>query len=355
MKMMKTMKKTITFLLLLAVSITLYAQQVSNVQTHFTGSNIEVFYTLTTNKPVDIELQYSLDDGATYQTCHTVSGDWQSQTSGNKNMTWECAEDGILDANVVFKIGIKQTEIQTTQTETETKPVVPSEIKTKQTDSAEIEMILVKGGIFRMGCEDNGCDPNEKPVHNISLNDFFIGKYEVTQAQWKAIMNNNPSTFRGDDLPVDNVSWYDIQVFIRSLNAKTGKKYRLPTEAEWEYAAKGGRQSKGYTYSGSNSIDVVSWYIVNSGGITHLVDDKQPNELGIYGMSGNVREWCYDWYGRYNQANQANPVGSLSGSERVLRGGWFSANEQYCRNTARNFAAPQSKYSDLGFRLALSN
>jgi len=299
------MKKIIIFLLLPAVSVTLYAQQIKNLKTRFTGSNIEVTYTLNTDKPVNIELQYSVDNGATYQTCHTISGDWQFQTSGNKTMTWECADDGVLDANIVFKIGIKQAEMQTAQTETET----------RQTERAEIEMIFVKGGIFRMGCEGNGCNPNEKPAHNVSLDNFYIGKYEVTQAQWKAIMDNNPSFFRGDDLPVENVSWNDVRAFIRSLNAKTGKKYRLPTEAEWEYAAKG----------------------------------------GIYDMGSNVREWCYDWYGRYNKANQANPVGSLSGSERVIRGGRFSTIEKYCRNTARSFAAPQRKHHDLGFRLVLLN
>ena len=327
-------------MLLLAVYPTLCAQQISNMKTHFTGSNIEVAYTLTTNKPVDIELQYSTNNGVTYQTCNTVNGDWQSQTSGNKKMTWECADDGIFNADVVFKIGIKQ-EI---------------EIETGQTEPAEIEMIPVMGGIFRMGCENNTeCDANEKPVHTVSLNDFYIGKYEVTQAQWKAIMDNNPSNFRGDNLPVENVSWDNVQEFIRKLNAKTGKKYRLPTEAEWEYASKGGLQGKGYKYSGSDSIDEVAWYNGNSGGVTHPVDSKQPNELGIYNMSGNVREWCYDWYDRYNKANQANPIGSSSGSERVIRGGCLSVGEKYCRNTARNSAAPQNKYSDLGFRLALSN
>jgi len=325
------MKKAVTFFLLLAVCTTLYAQQINDLQTRFTGHNVEITYTLSTDKPVDIELQYSTNNGETYQICHALNGDWQSQTSGNKHLFWECAEDGIFVADVVLKIGIK-------------KP-------------AEIEMVFVKGhSNFKMGCvieQGDACNPDETPYFYVKLNDFHIGKYEVTQAQWIEIMHNNPSVFKGDNLPVENVSWEDVQDFIRRLNAKTGKNYRLPTEAEWEYAAEGGILRKGYKYSGSNQIDEVAWYSENSDGKTHPVGSKQPNELGIYDLSGNVWEWCSDWYGKYSHTKKTNPTGPSMGSGRVSRGGGWYLGEEYCRATSRNSDFPQSKYGNLGFRLVL--
>ena len=325
------MKKTITFFLLLATYTILYAQQISDFKTRFTGCNVEVTYYLSTDKPVDIELQYSTDNGYIYQTCRTLNGDWQSQTSGSKNITWECAEDGIFTADVILKIGVKM-------------PV-------------EIEMVFVKGSNnFKMGCvveQGDACNPDEIPYFFVKLNDFNIGKYEVTQIQWMAIMNNNPSIFKGDNLPVENVSWEDVQEFIRKLNAKTGKNYRLPTEAEWEYAAEGGIRRIGYKYSGSNQIDAVAWYSENSGGKTHPVGSKQANELGIHDMSGNVWEWCSDWYGAYSSANKTNPIGPSTGQGRVSRGGGWYLDEEYCRSTRRNSDLPHSRYGNLGFRLVL--
>ena len=346
------MKKTVIFFLLLAAHTTLYAQQIKNLQTRFTGSNIEVSYTLTTNRPVDIDLQYSTDNGQTYQTCRTISGDWQSQTSGNKHITWECAEDGVFSAGVTFKIGVKEMDVARTNTE-RIRPEMDVRQPEREKGQTEIEMIFVKGGIFTMGCEDDDCNLNEKPAHSVSVNDFYIGKYEVTQTQWIEIMYNNPSIFKGDDLPVENVSWENVQEFIRKLNVKTGKKYRLPTEAEWEFAAKGGLQGNGYKYSGSNIIEAVAWYNGNAQGTTQPIGNKQPNELGIHDMSGNVWEWCQDWYGRYDKTNQANPKGPSSGSERVFRGGGLYVNEKYCRTTIRNSGSPQQKNRNLGFRLVL--
>ncbi|MDR0604460.1 MAG: formylglycine-generating enzyme family protein [Bacteroidales bacterium] len=217
----------------------------------------------------------------------------------------------------------------------------------------EIEMVYVQGGTFNMGSNDG--NSNEQPVHQVTLSSYYISKYEITQAQWKAVMGNNPSYFKGDNLPVEQVSWDDVQEFISRLNAATGEQYRLPTEAEWEYAARGGQQSNRYSYSGSNNVNDVAWYSSNSDNKTHAVGTKQANELGIYDMSGNVWEWCYDWYGTYSASAQHDPMGASSGSYRVRRGGsWFS-NAADCRVSFRSYASPGLRYYYLGFRVACSS
>jgi formylglycine-generating enzyme required for sulfatase activity len=224
--------------------------------------------------------------------------------------------------------------------------------------AVDIRMISVPGGTFTMGCtgeQVGDCYGWEKPAHQVTVSSFSIGKYEVTQAQWVAVMGSNPSKFQGDNLPVETVSWVDVQEFIRKLNAKTGKNYRLPTEAEWEYAARGGAQSMGYKYSGSNTVDDVAWYDDNSGSSTHTVGTKQPNELGIYDMSGNVYEWCSDWYGDYSSSSQTNPTGASSGSARVGRGGGWDFFAQYVRVPFRLNNAPDFRRSNIGFRLASSS
>ena len=189
-------------------------------------------------------------------------------------------------------------------------------------------MVYVSGGTFTMGAtSEQGSDAldREKPTHSVTLSSFYLCKYEVTQALWRAVMGNNPSSFKGNNLPVQNVSWNDCQTFISRLNNLTGRIFRLPTEAEWEYAARGGNRSRGYKYSGSNVLSDVAWYDDNSGGKTHPVGSKSPNELGLYDMSGNVWEWCSDWYGTYSSSSQTNPTGASCGSSRVRRGGgWHS-------------------------------
>ena len=206
------------------------------------------------------------------------------------------------------------------------------------------------------GTSEQGSDAadDEKPTHSVTLSSFYIGKYEVTQALWKAVMGSNPSKWKGDNLPVEQVSWDDCQTFIRKLNALTGKNFRLPTEAEWEFAARGGNNSRGYKYAGSNNIGDVAWYDDNSGSKTHVVGTKSPNELGIYDMSGNVWEWCQDWFGSYSSASQTNPTGASSGSYRVLRGGcWFNY-ARSCRSSGRIINTPGGRYNDNGLRLVLS-
>ena len=218
------------------------------------------------------------------------------------------------------------------------------------------EMVYVEGGTFTMGATSElGSDAlyEEKPAHSVTLDGYYIGKYEVTQKLWKAVMGSNPSDFKGDNLPVENVSWDDVQEFLRKLNAMTGKRYRLPTEAEWEFAARGGNNSRGYKYSGSNSLGSVAWYYDNSGDRTHAVGTKSPNELGIYDMSGNVLEWCQDWYGSYSSSSQRNPQGPNSGSSRVIRGGSWDDSAGRCRVSYRYYGTPDDRRDILGFRLAL--
>ena len=224
-------------------------------------------------------------------------------------------------------------------------------------DGISIEMVKVEAGSFDMGATPEMKKPYdwEKPVHRVTLtNNYYIGKYEVTQALWQAVMGSNPSYFKGDDLPVEQVSWNDCQDFISKLNAMTGKRFRLPSEAEWEYAARGGKKSRGYQYSGSNTLGDVAWYYGNSGPKTHAVGTKQPNELSIYDMSGNVWEWCQDWYDSYSSSPQTNPTGALSGSDRVCRGGSLDDSAGGCRTSYRGCYTPDCRYNNLGLRLVLS-
>ena len=234
----------------------------------------------------------------------------------------------------------------------------PSEL-TYTVNGVSFKMIPVEGGTFQMG--NNDAYDREKPVHQVTLSSFSIGETEVTQELWQAVMGSNPSYFKGSKLPVEWVSWNDCQTFVTKLNQLTGKTFRLPTEAEWEYAARGGTKSNGYTYSGSNTIGDVAWYTVNSYDLgssspdygTHEVATKVPNELGIYDMSGNVEEWCQDWFGDYSSGSQTNPTGPSSGSGRVLRGGSWYDYAGGCRVSNRNLITPTSTGYDLGFRLAL--
>ena len=218
------------------------------------------------------------------------------------------------------------------------------------------KMIYVEGGAFTMGCtlEQGGdCYGDENPTHQVSLSDYFIGETEVTQALWKAVMGDNPSCFKGDKLPVEKVSWNDCQKFIRKLNQLTGRTFRLPTEAEWEYAARGGNRSQHYKYAGSNSIGNVAWYTDNCSSATHPVKGKQANELGLYDMSGNVWEWCSDWKGSYDSSLQTTPQGPSSGSTRVLRGGSWVSYAGYSRVSHRNCGDPADRRDSNGFRLVL--
>ena len=216
-------------------------------------------------------------------------------------------------------------------------------------------MVKVDGGTFTMGAtaEQQNPDNDEKPTHQVTLSTYYIGETEVTQGLWKAVMGNNPSKYKGDNLPVESVSWDDCLTFISKLNSLTGKTFRLPTEAEWEFAARGGNKSRRTQYSGSSNIDVVAWHFGNSDRMTHPVKTKQPNELGIYDMSGNVCERCLDWKGNYSSAAKRNPTGPPIGTIRVIRGGAWNFGPIACRSSKRYYDG-SGCYSYLGLRLVLS-
>jgi formylglycine-generating enzyme required for sulfatase activity len=221
------------------------------------------------------------------------------------------------------------------------------------THPAAPQMATVKSGTFTMGCTDNACYDWELPQHQVTLNSYKIAMYPITQKQWVAIMGTNPSHFIGDDLPVETVNWLEVQEFIAKLNEATGLHYRLPTEAEWEFAARGGNKTNNYSYSGSNAIEEVAWYQDNSENKTHPVGTKAANELGIYDMSGNVWEWCSDWYEVYTDAASTNPTGPQSGILHVIRGGSWGNESQRCRVSNRSTAAPDVCHGALGFRVVL--
>ncbi|MDR3113923.1 MAG: formylglycine-generating enzyme family protein [Treponema sp.] len=233
-------------------------------------------------------------------------------------------------------------------------------------------MVLVDVGSFQMGspASEAGRYDDEGPQHRVTVKSFSIGKYEVTQKEWVELMRSNPSNFKGDTLPIENVSWYEAVEYCNKLSVKEGltpaytrngdrvtwnrnaNGYRLPTEAEWEYAAKGGNKGgSSYEYPGGNSPDRLAWYGDNSGGSTHPVGTKQPNGVGVYDMSGNVWEWCWDWYGSYSGGVQTDPMGPSSGSNRIARGGSWGSGIRALRSAFRSYSAPSFRASNLGFRL----
>jgi formylglycine-generating enzyme required for sulfatase activity len=248
------------------------------------------------------------------------------------------------------------------------------QVSAQMVELDSMQMVFVQGGSYVMGCTTeqsfnceelneelknkckNNCFEWELPVHSVTLSDFYICRFEITQKQWKSVMEDTliNSFFKGDELPVESVSWVEIQQFINKLNKKTGKNYRLPTEAEWEFAARGGNKSLRYRYSGDNNIDSVAWYKENAGGCTHPVGTKKANELGAYDMSGNVWEWCNDIFTEYNLDNQDVAVESSDEKYYVLRGGSWDSGVITARVSFRYDDLPHSTNFGIGFRLALS-
>ena len=334
------------FVLLLFFWINLQGQRIQNVKATQQDKTIVVTYDLVdlkSGQTATISLFCSEDGGNNWGSkLHYVTGDIGQNISAGygKQIIWQVLEERerLTGSNISFEVRAMLSSL----------------------NDFGIELVYVRGGTFTMGCtsEQGGdCEGDEKPAHQVTLSDFYIGKYEVTQKQWRAVMGSDPPElrFKGcDNCPVERVSWNDIQEFIKKLNQKTGKNYRLPTEAEWEYAARGGIQSKGYKYAGSNNIGEVAWYDGNSSSKTHPVGGKKANELGLYDMSGNVWEWCSDWYGSYSSGSQRNPQGPSSGSSRVLRGGCWDGYSGDCRVAYRGSGNPGFRHSNSGFRLAVA-
>jgi formylglycine-generating enzyme required for sulfatase activity len=338
------MKKLI-IVILLAYSCCLggFAQNITNITASQSGKKIVVNYTLNGKEGIsayEIKLYLSTDGGSTWQGPLTaVSGAvGKAQTAGTgKSITWDVLKEPgftqLKGDNIQFKIKAFNNTI------------------------GDIEMVWVEGGSFMMGSNEG--DEDEKPVHEVSLNGFYMGKYEVTQEQWVKVMASNPSNFYFSgclQCPIENVSWNDVQDFIIKLNAKSGKSYRLPTEAEWEYAAKGGNKNSLYKYAGSDNIDEVAFYANNANNEPHPVGTKKANTLGIFDMTGNVWEWCSDWYDKnhYQYSAKNNPEGVLTGDYRVLRGGSFSYDAYDSRTANRNSIKPSISVISTGFRLACS-
>ena len=223
---------------------------------------------------------------------------------------------------------------------------------TETTAGVNLQMVWIGGGTFDMGSNDAGADDDEKPVHTVEIDGFWIGKYEVTQRQYEALMGNNPSYYKGPDRPVEAVSWDDATAFCRKLSEAAGKRYRLPTEAQWEYACRAGSSSNWCFGNDESRLGDYVWYEGNSGKQTHDIGGKSPNAWGLYDMHGNVLEWCADWYGPYESGRVRNPTGPASGALRMLRGGsWHTYAPRRCGSTIRYRYSPVDRYVLLGFRV----
>ena len=334
----------------LAVGVA-FSQKVSNVDAYQEGKNIVITYSLSEAGMVSA-VYCSTDGGRTWGApLRHVSGDVnKSVSAGSHRVVWDVLSERehLKGENICFKVEVEAGNQLFT------------------VNGVSFEMVRVEGGTFTMGATaEQGSDAweFEKPTHQVTLSSYSIGKTEVTQALWQAVMGKSVRQIASDlgektygvgsNYPMYYVSWQDCQEFITKLNALTGKNFRLPTEAEWEFAARGGNKSRGYQYSGSNALNDVAWYDDNSSNKTHPVAKKAPNELGIYDMSGNVNEWCSDWYGSYTSASQTNPTGPNSGSDRVYRCSDYASNARGCRVSFRYYDPPARRLCFTGLRLAL--
>ena len=304
-------------IMLLGIAFHTHAQTVTDVRFEQVNKQVKITYTL--DKQADITVFVSEDGGTTWHApLKKVSGDVGKRVQpGSKNIYWDVlAEyDQLVGTNICCKVTPKGEENLTFTV-----------------NGVSFTMIYVEGGTFTMGVtseQEESIWNSATPVHQVTLSDYYMGQYEVTQGLWQAVMGSNPaSTYykRGDAYPVNAVSWDDCQKFIRKLNRLLsrklgGKNFALPTEAQWEYAARGGKKSKNFKYAASNYLSAVGWYSGNSDSDIHLVGKKHPNELGLYDMSGNVAEWCQDGFEAYPRDVQTNPLVTSSNGRHILRGG----------------------------------
>ncbi|MDR0618335.1 MAG: formylglycine-generating enzyme family protein [Bacteroidales bacterium] len=364
-------KKHIVFSVIILLCCTFFgmatAQNVSGLIARYIDCQAVVKFNLNAaDSGTQLTLRYSGDNGTTWFTCTTISGDTGVQTSGSKTIVWDCRADGVVYGVVEFRVDYISDCDEQRYT-----------VKGNNGDTASFTMKCIKGGSLYVGNSPNPL--SQSP--NVVLSDFSIGEYEVTQALWFAVMGNWPNTSpdttygMGDNYPAYYVNWYDVvgmdfsnigytvagvtyyqDGFCYKLSQLLGgnKKFCLPTEAQWEYAARGGQQTHGYYYSGSDTIDDVAWYGDNSYSKVHEVGGKAANELGLYDMSGNVLEWCSDRYGGSYPSSDTNPAGAGSGDDRVYRGGCRSSGRMQCRVHTRGSFGPYQNREILGFRLAMT-
>ena len=336
--------------------------QVETTKNIFVNTRPQAAFTATQTNNLPITVFYDASSSTDYEDGHSLQYRWDFDGDGVFDTNW-LTQDTI--SHVFKQDGTYQTQLNVRDQNFLNNQRI-KEINVKPF----VEMVFVQGGTFQMGDIWKTSDGTEKPVHTVTVNSFYISKYEVTQAQYQEIMGNNPSYFIGENLPVEKISWYDAVQFCNKLSEREGLEpcytingtdvtcdftkngYRLPTEAEWEYAARGGNQSHDYHYSGSDKVDEVAWYRYNSGEHTHEVGTKQPNELGIYDMSGNVWEWCWDWYNwdYYNHSPQDNPRGPSGGKFHVERGGSCAFPTMFMTVSFRSIEAHEA-YPYRGMRL----
>ncbi|MBR0196037.1 MAG: SUMF1/EgtB/PvdO family nonheme iron enzyme [Paludibacteraceae bacterium] len=341
------MKRTANIILGVVCGATsLMAQEITNVEAKQVGNTVEVTYDLDKDAP--IQLLLSRDGGANYTPePQTITGDVGQTTAGHKKMVWDMLSDytdwNVKNARFKVVVGEQKDKVFTV-------------------NKVPFTMISVEGGVFVMGAtpeQGEDAEKTEKPAHPVALSDFYIGQTEVTQGLWRAVMGTSRSYVQeGDNYPVENVNWDDCQLFIDKINEIMapelgGRRFALPTEAQWEYAARGGKYSKGYKYPGSNELGDVAWYQENSGGTTHPVGTKKANELGLFDMSGNIYEWCYDWHEPYPVDLVSNPSGPTVGKIKGLRGGSLESESKRCRITKRGGNYPDYHNLYNGFRLVL--
>ena len=321
-----------------------FAEQLKEDDIKFDDDILKI--TIHPIKPTNDKFKFVLKNKKGEKISNSKEIDWKDKT---KNTSVQLTFDIKGSDKIDFELWVNESE------KVKTNPfVTPFTVK-----GVTFKMILVNHGTFTMGATPEmqiSGNYDEVPVHEVTISkDYYMGETPVTQALWQAVMGDNPSGFKGDNNPVENVSWYDCLEFINKLNRLTGRKFRLPTEAEWEFAARGGNKSNHTRYAGSSNLDEVAWCISNSGGNTHPVAQKKPNELGLYDMSGNVREWCNDIYDAYYYAKSpsTDPQGPKFGDYCVMRGGAHSTYLGFCCLSCRDPNYSDNHYRDTGLRLAL--
>ena len=336
---------TVYVIFLFLLPLVCLAQTVSNVVARQEGNTVVVTYSL--DKDADISVCFSEDGGKTFSSALTsVRGDvGPGVKAGERTFVWDVLEevDRLVTTDLVFRVVPGGMDIAFTA------------------NGVPFRMVYVKGGIFEMGDtkeQGKAAAKNEFPVHSVTLSGFYIGQTEVTQELWEAVMGTNPSSHKSALCPVETVSWDECQYFLKRLNKLLekqlyGRRLVLPTEAQWEYAARGGEDAPKQKFSGGNSAGNVGWIAPQSNGETHPVMEKQPNRLGLYDMSGNVWELCSDRYGSYTSCAQENPGGASSGMYRVRRGGSFTSESSDCRVSKRMSCAQNFRDRSVGLRLAL--